>query len=125
MMLYFLSTDVITFEEYAGQAVGALTNNHSPSLNSVKHPSGIHWHTNVKYPGELPLLKGAYKPVMLTIKLQLHFWLYSDPFYSPIRSDQGFEQNFGQSWFCYLYHRMIKSNPTFTQRLAYIKQNWY
>lgn len=42
MMLYFLSTDVITFEEYAGQAVGALTNNHSPSLNSVKHPSGIH-----------------------------------------------------------------------------------
>lgn len=33
--------DVITFEEYAGQAVGALTNNHSPSLNSVKHPSGF------------------------------------------------------------------------------------
>ena len=42
MMLCFLSSDVITFEEYAGQAVGALTNNHSPSLNSVKHPSGIH-----------------------------------------------------------------------------------
>lgn len=39
--LYFLPIDVITFEEYAGQAEGALTNNHSPSLNSVKHPSGI------------------------------------------------------------------------------------
>ncbi|XP_078352930.1 LOW QUALITY PROTEIN: F-BAR domain only protein 2-like [Oculina patagonica] len=33
--------DVITFEEYTGQAEGALTNNHSPSLNSVKHPSGF------------------------------------------------------------------------------------
>ncbi|XP_020617713.1 F-BAR domain only protein 2-like [Orbicella faveolata] len=33
--------DVVTFEEYTGQAEGALTNNHSPSLNSVKHPSGF------------------------------------------------------------------------------------
>ena len=33
---------VITFEEYTGQAEGAITNNHSPSLNAPKHhhPSG-------------------------------------------------------------------------------------
>lgn len=50
MMVYFLlSTDVITFEEYTGQAEGALTNNHSPSLNSVKHPSGIYLHTDKVY----------------------------------------------------------------------------
>ncbi|XP_015757072.1 PREDICTED: F-BAR domain only protein 2-like [Acropora digitifera] len=32
--------DVITFEEYTGQMENAITNNHSPSLNAVKHPSG-------------------------------------------------------------------------------------
>lgn len=34
---------VITFEEYTGQAEGAITNNHSPSLNAPKHhhPSGF------------------------------------------------------------------------------------
>lgn len=33
--------DVITFEEYTGQMENAITNNHSPSLNAVKHPSGF------------------------------------------------------------------------------------
>ena len=42
-----MPTDVITFEEYTGQAEGALTNNHSPSLNSVKHPSGIYSQTSI------------------------------------------------------------------------------
>lgn len=32
--------DVITFEEYTGQVEGTITNNHSPSLNAAKHPSG-------------------------------------------------------------------------------------
>lgn len=41
-----MPVDVITFEEYTGQAEGALTNNHSPSLNSVKHPSGIYSQTS-------------------------------------------------------------------------------
>lgn len=42
-----MPADVITFEEYTGQAEGALTNNHSPSLNSVKHPSGIYSQTSI------------------------------------------------------------------------------
>lgn len=34
--------DVITFEEYTGQVETTVTNNHSPSLNAVKHhPSGF------------------------------------------------------------------------------------
>lgn len=33
--------DVITFEEYTGQVENAIINNHSPSLNAVKHPSGF------------------------------------------------------------------------------------
>lgn len=33
--------DVITFEEYTGQVEGTITNNHSPSLNAAKHPSGF------------------------------------------------------------------------------------
>lgn len=41
LIILFCSTDVITFEEYTGQVETTVTNNHSPSLNAVKHhPSG-------------------------------------------------------------------------------------
>ena len=56
LIILYDSTDVITFEEYTGQVETAVTNNHSPGLNAVKHhhPSGtdyvrLYFSFRVKY----------------------------------------------------------------------------
>ena len=75
MIILFCSTDVITFEEYTGQVETAVTNNHSPSLNAVKHhPSGTDY-ARVYFPFHVTYMWLV--PVMELVMLQwteCQFW---------------------------------------------------